>query len=105
MSTTDNTKNHMNDNVNNDSEHALDEIEELIDWNLQYNIPLRDSLAGIQRLDLCDYFKVGLRPAMESRVSKPQIFLAILKQWSSTSICFVEWVPSTIRFESWGSNV
>ena len=46
----------MNNNVN-DSEHALDEIEELIDWNLQYNIPLRDTLAGIQRLDLYDHFQ------------------------------------------------
>ena len=45
----------MNNNLNNDSEHALDEIEELIDWNLQYNIPLRDTLAGIRRLDLHDY--------------------------------------------------
>ena len=43
-----NSNNHMNNNVNNDSEHTLDEIEELIDWNLQYNIPLRDTLAGIQ---------------------------------------------------------
>ena len=52
-----NNNNHMNNNVNNDSEHALDEIEELIDWNLQYNIPLRDTLAGIQRIDLYDYFQ------------------------------------------------
>ena len=41
----------MNNNVNNDSKHAL------IDWNLQYNMPLRDKLAGIQRLDLYDYFQ------------------------------------------------
>ena len=46
-----NSNSHMNNNVNNDSEHAL------IDWNLQYNIPLRDTLAGIQRLDLHDYFQ------------------------------------------------
>ena len=52
-----NSNSHMNNNVNNDSEHALDEIEELIDWNLQYNIPLRDTLAGIQRIDLHDYFQ------------------------------------------------
>ena len=32
-----------------DSARALDEIEELIDWNLQYGIPLRDTLAGIPR--------------------------------------------------------
>ena len=30
-----NSNSHMNNNVNNDSENALDEIEELIDWNLQ----------------------------------------------------------------------
>ena len=52
-----NSNNHMNNNVYNDSEHALDESEELIDWNLQYNIPLRDTLAGIQRIDLYDYFQ------------------------------------------------
>ena len=46
-----NSNNHMNNNVNNDSEHTL------IDWNLQYNIPLRDTLAGIQRIDLYDYFQ------------------------------------------------
>jgi hypothetical protein len=35
----------------------LDDIEELIDWNLQYGIPLRSTLGGIYRLDLYDYFQ------------------------------------------------
>ena len=57
MSIIANSNNHMNNNVYNGSGHALDEIEGLIDWNLQYNIPLRDTLlAGIQRIDLYDYF-------------------------------------------------
>ena len=45
-------------NMPTDSDSTLDEIEELIDWNLQYNIPLRDTLAGIQRTDdLHNYFQ------------------------------------------------
>ena len=44
-------------NMPTDSDSTLDEIEELIDWNLQYNIPLRDTLAGIQRTDLYNYFQ------------------------------------------------
>ena len=46
----------MNNNTT-DSERALDDIEELIDWNLQYGIPLHDTLAGIQRTDLYSYFQ------------------------------------------------
>ena len=44
-------------NMPTDSDSTLDEIEELIDWNLQYNMPLRDTLAGIQRTDLHNYFQ------------------------------------------------
>ena len=39
------------------SQTEMDDIEELIDWNLQYNIRLRDTLGGIGRLDLHDYFQ------------------------------------------------
>ena len=35
----------------------MDDIEDLIDWNLQYNIRLRDTLSGIDRLDLYGYFQ------------------------------------------------
>ena len=51
-----NRNNHMNNNTT-DSESALDEIEELIDWNLQCGMPLHDTLAGIQRTDLHNYFQ------------------------------------------------
>ena len=51
-----NRNNYMN-NITTDSVSALDEIEELIDWNLQYGIPLHDTLAGIQRTDLYSYFQ------------------------------------------------
>ena len=56
MSIVVNSNNHMNNNVNNDSEHALDEIEELIDW-LAYSA-----------LACTITFKLGLQPAMESLV-------------------------------------
>lgn len=42
---------------NMDAEEELDEIEELIDWNISFGIPIRDTLIGIDRLDLLDYFK------------------------------------------------
>ena len=34
----------------------LEEIEEFVDWNLSFNIPIYDSLKQIHRLDLIDYF-------------------------------------------------
>ena len=40
-----------------DAEDELDEIEKLIDWNISFGIPIRDTLIGIDRLDLLDYFK------------------------------------------------
>lgn len=40
-----------------DAEEELDEIELLIDWNISFGIPIRDTLIGIDRLDLLDYFK------------------------------------------------
>ena len=36
---------------------VLDEIEELISWNLSFNINLEDTLNGIKRIDLLNYFK------------------------------------------------
>ena len=38
-------------------ENTLDEIEELIDWNLQYGVSLRSTLEGISRLDTYAYFQ------------------------------------------------
>ena len=34
----------------------LDEIEDLISWNLSFNIPIKETLKGINRLDLINYF-------------------------------------------------
>ena len=38
-------------------ENTLDEIEELIDWNLQYGVSLKSTLEGISRLDTYAYFQ------------------------------------------------
>ena len=50
---------------NMDAEEELDEIEELIDWNISFGIPIRDTLIGIDRLDLLDYFKTLFSPIPE----------------------------------------
>jgi hypothetical protein len=34
----------------------LDSIEELINWNLSFNISVEDTLIEIKRLDLLSYF-------------------------------------------------
>jgi len=36
----------------------IDEIEELLAWNLSFNIPIHETLDDINRLDLLDYFKL-----------------------------------------------
>ena len=36
----------------------LDDIEELISWNLSFNVSVKDTLEGINRLDLLDYFSI-----------------------------------------------
>lgn len=35
----------------------LEEIEDLIFWNLSFNITIEETLKGIDRKDLIDYFK------------------------------------------------
>ena len=40
-----------------DTIEVLDEIEELIAWNLSFNINLEDTLNEIKRIDLLNYFK------------------------------------------------
>ena len=42
-----------------DTIEKLDEIEDLIGWNLSFNITIEDTLTGIDRLDLLQYFSVG----------------------------------------------
>jgi len=39
-----------------DTLETLDEIEELIYWNLSFNISINDTLIMIDRLDLLNYF-------------------------------------------------
>jgi hypothetical protein len=39
-----------------DTLETLDEIEELIYWNLSFNISINDTLKMIDRLDLLNYF-------------------------------------------------
>lgn len=39
-----------------DSIEILDEIEDLIYWNLSFGIPIKNSLKEINRLDLLEYF-------------------------------------------------
>lgn len=39
-----------------DSENELDEIEDLVRWNLSFNIPVDETLEDIDRLDLLDMF-------------------------------------------------
>tara|TARA_R110002126_G_scaffold274975_1_gene420322 strand:+ start:90 stop:215 length:126 start_codon:yes stop_codon:yes gene_type:complete len=39
-----------------DNIEILDEIEDLIAWNLSFNICLEDTLKEIKRTDLLDYF-------------------------------------------------
>ena len=39
-----------------DSVELLDEIEDLICWNLSFGIPIIESLKEIKRLDLLTYF-------------------------------------------------
>ena len=66
-----NSNSHMNNNVNNDSENALDEIEELIDWNLQYHgttYHCATHWLAYSALTCTITFKLGLQPAMESLV-------------------------------------
>tara|TARA_R110002167_G_scaffold170407_1_gene368315 strand:- start:9 stop:149 length:141 start_codon:yes stop_codon:yes gene_type:complete len=41
-----------------DNIEILDDIEELIAWNLSYDITLKESLTEINRLDLLDYFSI-----------------------------------------------
>ena len=43
-----------------DNIEILDEIEDLIAWNLSFNISLEDTLKEIKRTDLLDYFTVGV---------------------------------------------
>ncbi len=40
-----------------DEVEFLDSIEDLIGWNLSFNISVKDTLTEIKRLDLLDYFK------------------------------------------------
>ncbi len=35
----------------------LDEIEDLIGWNLSFNISIPETLADINRLDLLEFFR------------------------------------------------
>ena len=42
-----------------DTIEELDEIEDLIGWNLSFNITIEDTLKGIDRLDLLQYFSVA----------------------------------------------
>ena len=37
----------------------LDEIEDLVYYNLSFNVPIKDTLEEIKRLDLLDYFIKG----------------------------------------------
>tara|TARA_R110000744_G_scaffold275827_1_gene388617 strand:+ start:607 stop:750 length:144 start_codon:yes stop_codon:yes gene_type:complete len=39
-----------------DTIEQLDEIEDLIGWNLSFNISIEDTLNGINRLDLLEYY-------------------------------------------------
>tara|TARA_B110000967_G_C18823671_1_gene530149 strand:- start:89 stop:214 length:126 start_codon:yes stop_codon:yes gene_type:complete len=39
-----------------DNIEILDEIEDLIGWNLSYDISVKETLTEINRLDLLDYF-------------------------------------------------
>ena len=41
-----------------DTIEELDEIEDLIGWNLSFNITIEDTLTGIDRLDLLDFFTI-----------------------------------------------
>ena len=43
-----------------DNIEILDEIEDLIGWNLSYDISVKETLTEIKRLDLLDYFTVGV---------------------------------------------
>ena len=58
-------------NMPTDSDSTLDEIEELIDWNLQYNIQLGDTLAAIR----------GSLPATRSTLGHIEV--------KSRSFCYV----------------
>ena len=42
-----------------DTIEKLDEIEDLIGWNLSYDITIEQTLIEIDRLDLLDYFSVS----------------------------------------------
>ena len=41
-----------------DTIEELDEIEDLIGWNLSYDITIEETLTEIDRLDLLQYFSV-----------------------------------------------
>ena len=41
-----------------DNIEILDDIEEMISWNLSFNVSVKDTLEGINRLDLLDYFSL-----------------------------------------------
>lgn len=42
-----------------DSIELLDEIEDLVYWNLSFGIPIKESLKEIKRLDLLTYFSIA----------------------------------------------
>ena len=42
-----------------DTIEKLDEIEDLIGWNLSYDITIEETLTEIDRLDLLQYFSVA----------------------------------------------
>ena len=41
-----------------DTIEKLDEIEDLIRWNLSFEITIEDTLTQINRLDLLDFFTI-----------------------------------------------
>ena len=41
-----------------DTIEYLEELEDLIGWNLSFNISIEDTLKDINRMDLINYFKI-----------------------------------------------
>ena len=39
-----------------DTIEYLEEVEELIDWNLSFGIPIKETLESLKRVDLVDLF-------------------------------------------------